>query len=221
MPYMFPTKRRGPAAPPAQKLNLNALISEAATSYGVPEALLKAVIWAESGGRQDVVSPKGAIGYGQLMPGTAAQYGADPRDPIDNVATTAQHLGRLLKKYGNSKLALAAYNAGEGVVDRTGGVPNYQETINYIKRVASLLAPPPPTESPPIGRTLAGAFGYPVGKPVEQFPRAYVDQRTKDDLEQMSGLGGISDAQMSDVLAQIAQERTGSPLDLSRAYQER
>ena len=97
---------------------------------------MHSVVAAESGYRTDAVSPKGAIGLMQLMPATAQAYGADPRDPAQNVEAGAAYLRELLIKYnGDPRLALAAYNAGPGAVDRYNGVPPYAETQTYIERV--------------------------------------------------------------------------------------
>jgi soluble lytic murein transglycosylase-like protein len=94
------------------------------------------VVAAESAYRPDAVSPKGAIGLMQLMPGTAAQYGADPMDPAQNVEAGTAYLRDLLLKYnGDVAAALAAYNAGPGAVDRYHGVPPYAETRSYVGKV--------------------------------------------------------------------------------------
>jgi soluble lytic murein transglycosylase-like protein len=91
---------------------------------------------AESGFAPGAVSPKGAIGLMQLMPGTARELGADPRDPAQNVDAGARYLRDLLLRYDYRLWhALAAYNAGPGAVDAHHGVPPYRETIDYINRV--------------------------------------------------------------------------------------
>ena len=103
----------------------------------VPPALVKAVINTESGYDETAVSPKGAMGLMQLMPGTASDLGVkDPFSVNENIRGGVTMLSDLLKKYnGNYELALAAYNAGPTTVDRYGGVPNYRETKQYIKKV--------------------------------------------------------------------------------------
>ena len=114
------------------------IIRKAALDSGLPEALLHSVIAAESGYRPRVVSPKGAIGLMQLMPGTARERGVDPYDPAQNVQAGAQYLRELLLKYRNqAHLALAAYNAGPAAVDKYGTVPPYRETRDYVSRVIS------------------------------------------------------------------------------------
>jgi soluble lytic murein transglycosylase-like protein len=93
----------------------------------------------ESGYDPAAVSPKGAIGIMQLMPQTARQLGADPRDPRQNVDAGARYLVELLRKYQDDdyqvRKALAAYNAGPKAVERYQGVPPYRETMDYVRRV--------------------------------------------------------------------------------------
>ena len=126
-----------PQPPPDTKT----LVNMAADAAGIPRALVHSVVRAESGYRADAVSPKGAIGLMQLMPGTAASLNADPHDPAQNVAAGAMYLRELLLKYQNSdhqvSQALAAYNAGPGAVDKYKGVPPYAETRAYVQRVIS------------------------------------------------------------------------------------
>ena len=100
---------------------------------------MKAVILAESAGRQWATSPKGAMGLMQLLPATARRFGvADPFDPAQNVAGGTRYLRWLLDRFGGDvTLALAGYNAGEGAVERHGGVPPYRETRNYVRAVQS------------------------------------------------------------------------------------
>ena len=112
------------------------LVEAAAKKQGLPPKFVHSVVAAESGYQPNAVSPKGAIGLMQLMPGTAQAYGADPHDPAQNVEAGAAYLRELLIKYeGDSRRALAAYNAGPGAVARYGGVPPYAETQTYIERV--------------------------------------------------------------------------------------
>src|SRR6185436_12336562 len=86
--------------------------------------------------KTDALSPKGAIGLMQLMPATARSYNADPHDPSQNVEAGTAYLRELLLKYnGDTRLALAAYNAGPGAVSKYNGVPPYAETQTYIERV--------------------------------------------------------------------------------------
>jgi soluble lytic murein transglycosylase-like protein len=119
--------------PPAKVLTPLELADAAADKYGLPRALVRSVMAAESAGRPGAVSPKGAIGLMQLMPGTAQQLGADPYDPAQNVDAGTRYLRDLLEKYdGYLWHALAAYNAGPGAVEKYRGVPPYAETVRYI-----------------------------------------------------------------------------------------
>jgi soluble lytic murein transglycosylase-like protein len=113
------------------------LADAAADKYGLPRELVRSVMSAESGSNPRAVSPKGAIGLMQLMPATAKDLGVDPHDPAQNVDAGVRYLRDLLVKYNFGLWhALAAYNAGEGAVQKYRGVPPYQETIGYINRIA-------------------------------------------------------------------------------------
>lgn len=106
-----------------------------ARGFGLDERLVAAVIWNESRYCVNALSPKGAIGLGQLMPGTAAGMGIDPYDPVHNIYGTARYLRQQWDTFGDWQLALAAYNAGPGNVKKAGGIPNFPETINYVTKV--------------------------------------------------------------------------------------
>ena len=92
-------------------------------------------MWTESAFRIDAISPAGAIGLGQLMPGTARSLGVDPYDPIQNLDGAANYISQQLRHFGSVDLALAAYNAGPGRVLQSGGVPNIAETQAYVRSV--------------------------------------------------------------------------------------
>jgi len=128
-----------PAPPPAPLPTAQELVAAAAMRHGLPVELVSSVVAAESAFQLGAVSNKGAIGLMQLMPATAREYGADPRDPRQNVEAGTQYLRDLLSKYQNNdhqvSRALAAYNAGPGAVDRFRGVPPYRETRAYVARV--------------------------------------------------------------------------------------
>lgn len=127
-----------PYAPSAlSPLEVQSLVADGAARSGVSPALINAVIMAESAGNPNAVSVAGAQGLMQLMPGTAADCGiSDPFDPQQNVECGSQYLHTLLARYGNNiELAVAAYNAGPGAVDRYHGVPPYSQTQVYVQRV--------------------------------------------------------------------------------------
>lgn len=114
------------------------IIERVAAEQKVSAKLVRAVIQVESAYNVRARSPKGAMGLMQLMPATARQYAvADPYDPATNIEAGIRHLKSLLEKLPVA-LALAAYNAGEGAVQRFNGIPPYQETRNYVSRILAL-----------------------------------------------------------------------------------
>ena len=106
-----------------------------ADGFGLDERLVQAVVMAESGFCPTAVSPKGAVGLGQLMPGTAAALGVNPWDPAQNLWATARYLREQYHTFGSWPLALAAYHAGTGNVVAYGGVPPFDETQDYVRSV--------------------------------------------------------------------------------------
>ena len=132
--FSRPAPKRTSALPPTL---YDSFIERTARANGLSPRLVKAVVLVESGANPHAVSPKGAMGLMQLMPETARRYGvADPFDPLQNIEAGTRHLRDLLEEFdGDERLALAAYNAGSGAVRRAGGVPNYPETLEYIRRI--------------------------------------------------------------------------------------
>lgn len=105
----------------------------AARRYGIPEDLFLRLVRQESGWNPNARSNKGAMGLAQLMPGTARYLGVDPNDPVQNLNGGAKYLAEQYRKFGSWRLALAAYNAGPGAVEKHGGIPPYRETRNYVR----------------------------------------------------------------------------------------
>ncbi len=116
------------------------LFSAAAAKYDIPATLLSAVAKEESGYNAQAVSPAGAEGMMQLMPGTARGLGVtNPFDPAQAVDGAAKMLRDLTNRFGSTSLALAAYNAGPGAVMKYGGIPPYPETQRYVRNVLSMM----------------------------------------------------------------------------------
>jgi soluble lytic murein transglycosylase-like protein len=118
---------------------LERLVCEIAERHSLDPALLKAVVGVESGGNPRAISRKGALGLMQLVPTTAERFGVgNAFDPAQNLEGGASYLRQLLDRYdGDLTKSLAAYNAGEGAVQRFGGVPNYPETRAYVQKVTN------------------------------------------------------------------------------------
>lgn len=146
---VFKTKKTKPGVDSPQRNNYNKEkmvhfpddfsreIQKASIKHGVNPNLIKAVIKAESHFKPDAVSPKGAMGLMQLMPKTAERFNvSDPFDPDQNIDGGTSYLGYLLSLFrGNTRLALAAYNAGENAVKQHGTVPPFKETTSYVRKV--------------------------------------------------------------------------------------
>ena len=131
------TRRHASAVP----TDYAAHIATLARRFDLSPALLEALVWQESRWRANAVSPAGARGLAQLMPGTARDLGVNPDDPFANLEGGARYLREQLDRFdGDLELALAAYNAGPGRVIRSGGVPNIRETKTYVAAIMGRLA---------------------------------------------------------------------------------
>lgn len=118
-------------------------IARLAAKYDLSPSLLEAVVWQESRWNERAVSPVGARGLAQLMPGTAAQMGVNPHDPAANLEGGARYLRLQLDTFGGDvEKALAAYNAGPSRVARAGGIPAITETRNYVASIMARLSGP-------------------------------------------------------------------------------
>jgi hypothetical protein len=135
-PKSLPNPLPNPQLPELQPEDPKAMVRAAARRSGLPPEFVESVAQVESGFRPDAISPKGALGVMQLMPGTARTLGADPHDTAQNIDAGTRLLRDLLVKYdGDVVKALAAYNAGERAVDKYQGMPPYNETRWYVKKV--------------------------------------------------------------------------------------
>lgn len=177
---------------------ISPLLLEASRTHGIDYALLQALIATESGFNTHAVSPKGAVGLMQLIPPTAARYGVTAgknstiarklTDPKTNIKAGARYLADLIRMFpGRLELALAAYNAGEGAVQRAGNrIPNYPETRNYVKTVMQLYTGlAPPSLQTPGGRVRVELAGGPAARgklpaPVESPPRGLRADTSRD-----------------------------------------
>jgi hypothetical protein len=188
------------------------IIQRAADTYGLDPNFIKAQMRQESGGKRNAMSNKGASGLMQLMPATARELGVtDIFDPEQNIMGGAKYLKQQLDKYGSPEIALAAYNAGPGAVQKYGGIPPYRETQNYVKRIMGNYA------------RLAGdavtGLGNAMIKPARADETPYSEQDYLSALEQVRAKKQqqpeISEGDYLKALAQVraSKQKPYSPLD--------
>lgn len=133
------------ASPAASSAGLparyHAAVHQLAARFDLSPALIEALVWQESRWRENAVSPVGARGLAQLMPGTARDMGVNPDDPLANLEGGARYLRQQLDRFdGDVEKALAAYNAGPARVEGAGGIPPIRETQTYVAAVMGRLA---------------------------------------------------------------------------------
>ena len=145
-PAQDPTAAGAPLTEPAATAGPDAYrarVAELAAKYDLSPMLIEALVWQESRWRTGAVSPVGARGLAQLMPGTARQMGVNPNDPHANLEGGARYLRAQLDAFGGDiEKALAAYNAGPGRVQAAGGIPRIRETQNYVASIMARLSAP-------------------------------------------------------------------------------
>ncbi len=146
-PQVFTNEGARPIQPPvpaqparATPAEVAAAIQESSSRHAVPAPVVEAVAWQESRYNQAAISPKGARGVMQLMPATAVTLGVDANDLRANIDGGVAYLAQQMRRYGDLRLALAAYNAGPAAVDRYGDVPPYTETQTYVRAILGRLA---------------------------------------------------------------------------------
>ena len=135
LPYSY-AKSASERPPGFRRASYLPHVYAAETQYGLPAGLLGALVWTESRYNPLAISKAGAAGLGQLVPGTARDLGITNRfDPMANIFGAAQYLRQMLDRFGAVHLAIAAYNAGPGAVERASGIPHNGETPAYVRNV--------------------------------------------------------------------------------------
>lgn len=172
------------------------LARQIAQEEGVDPDLFTRLVEAESGFRPNVTSSAGAYGLAQLMPGTAQELGVDPRDPAQNLRGGARYLRQQLDRFGDTSLALAAYNAGPGRVQQYGGIPPFEETQNYVARILGDYSGQGGVQNPSQGQSQG----------VEQFAMGYQPVRETEGMFRLPNMGNFNMLDVYNPYA-IAQRR--------------
>jgi soluble lytic murein transglycosylase-like protein len=165
-------KTTTPAPSSAASRRFEPLVQEYASRHALRPELVRAVIQVESGFNPFATSPKGAMGLMQLMPQTARELGVrNAYDPEENIRGGTKYLRFLLDRYaGNEELALAAYNAGSGAVDKYGRrIPPYRETRDYVRKVGSAAGEIVASEKPAPKRRVYKTIEIVDGRPVPRY----------------------------------------------------
>ncbi len=164
-----------PLAASSTSLDMKTLVEEAARNYELSPALVESVIQVESNYNPNAVSPKGAQGLMQLMPATARRFGVkDSFDPKQNIEGGVRYLKFLHETFKDERLAIAAYNAGEGAVQKYGNVPPYPETLSYVAKVGKKYGQARRTAET-AKRTVAGKLDNPPKAPEYRRLAQYID----------------------------------------------
>jgi soluble lytic murein transglycosylase-like protein len=177
----------------SDKTDLDAVFEDAAQRYDIPVNLLKAVAQAESSFNPNAVSKCGAVGVMQLMPATARTLGVtDSYDPVQNIMGGAKYLREMLDTFdGDTGLALAAYNAGPGAVQKYGGIPPYAETQAYVQKVTALSGDALTAGS--VRNAARGAAGYTVAAKASGAERSLTEAYIMKILEMQMNLPSIGE----------------------------
>lgn len=211
----------------AAPTDYHAIGQHIAQANGVPWPIFNAMIHQESGWNPAAVSPVGARGFGQLMPGTAAGLHVNPDDPVQNLQGAAKYLKMQFQKFGRWDLALAAYNAGAGAVSKYGGIPPYTETQNYVKNIMA-NAQHMAGGNIPGANTIPGANGVPVapqappiGADLASMTKTLGLGGTASPLQNVLNFASPSDASVAQLgslggLAQKTAQASKAPIDPSQ-----